>query len=438
MEKRYLTVTALNRYIKAKIDQDNQLQHILIKGEISNFKHHSSGHLYFTLKDENSRINAVMFSSKAKNLAFVVENGMKVLVEGSVSVYDIAGTYQIYVNSLEQDGIGNLFLQFEKLKKQLAKEGLFEDTHKMEIPRFPSKIAVLSAYPSAALMDILRTIRLRFPVVRVVVFPIPVQGKEAYKEMIRTLQYVDEMHFSTILLARGGGSLEDLWNFNEEALARTVYSCKTPIISGVGHEVDFTICDFVADYRAATPTAAAIKATPDILELRQNVNNVDYTLQSLMQQKLAICKEQLERRASFYLFKNPDKLFEDRRMLLAYKQDQLASAYNTYLKVKKQSYETLGQTFRHQIQIFSLQQNNILENMKKELEKSFQLKIKRNEEKFYFLISKLNTLSPLKTLERGYAIVLKEDTTICSKEMLQSGDRVKIKLKDGQVDAIIE
>lgn len=438
MEKRYLTVSALNKYLKAKIDQDSQLQHILIKGEISNFKHHSSGHLYFTLKDETSRINAVMFASRASKVAFVVENGMKVLVEGSVSVYDVAGTYQIYVDTLEQDGIGNLFLQFEKLKKDLSKEGLFDELHKKRIPKFPSKIAVLSAHPSAALMDIIRTIRLRFPVVRVVVFPIPVQGKEAYKEIIKTLEYVDQLHFSSIIIARGGGSLEDLWNFNEEALARAIYQCQTPIISGVGHEVDFTICDFVADLRAATPTAAAIQATPDLIELRQTVANIDYTLQSHIKQKVSIGKEKIERIQSFYLFKTPEKLFENKRMQLLHSQDQLLQNFNQSFKDNKQRQIYLEQKFRHQLDLFTLQQNNRLETIKKQLDQSIHLKIKHYDEKFYFMISRLNTLSPLKTLERGYAIVTKNKETVHTKEMLQSGDEINIRLKDGHVKAIIE
>ena len=283
MEKRYLTVSALNRYLKAKIDSDSQLQRILIKGEVSNFKHHSSGHFYFTLKDEHSRINAVMFSSKASKVPFDLTNGMKVLVQASVSVYDVAGTYQLYVDTVEQDGLGNLFLKYEQLKKQLASEGLFNPENKLVIPKFPSKIAVLSAYPSAALADIIRTIHLRFPVVRVIVFPIPVQGKDAYLEIIRTLRYVDTLGFSEIIIARGGGSLEDLWNFNEEGLARAIYQCKPPIISGVGHEVDFTICDFVEDYRAATPKDAAIKASTELFELRQAVDNIKYTLNTMLE-----------------------------------------------------------------------------------------------------------------------------------------------------------
>lgn len=438
MEKRYLTVSALNKYIKTKIDQDNQLQRIFIKGEISNCKHHSSGHLYFTLKDENSRINAVMFASKAKNIPFTLEDGMKVLMEGSISVYDIAGTYQIYVNTMEQDGIGNLFLQFEKLKKQLLEQGLFDPKTKKTPPHYPSKIAVLSAHPSAALMDIIQTISVRFPVARVVIFPIPVQGKEAYKEIIKTLQYVDEMHFSSIIIARGGGSLEDLWNFNEEALARCIFSCKTPIISGVGHEVDYTICDFVADRRAVTPTAAAIAATPDILELKQNVSNLEYTLHGLIKQQIAINKQRLLTVSNFYIFKNSNKLTDDKRMQVINYHQQLVHTFNDKVRMTKNVYEHNNQKFMHQVEVFTIQQTNALEMMKRALEQSFHLKVKRQQEKFYFLIARLNSVSPIKTLERGYAIVLKNKEAITSKSKLQSGDTITIKLKDGNVDATVK
>ena len=401
MEKRYLTVSALNRYLKAKIDSDSQLQRILIKGEVSNFKHHSSGHFYFTLKDEHSRINAVMFSSKASKVPFDLTNGMKVLVQASVSVYDVAGTYQLYVDTIEQDGLGNLFLKYEQLKKQLASEGLFNPENKLVIPKFPSKIAVLSAYPSAALADIIRTIHLRFPVVRVIVFPIPVQGKDAYLEIIRTLRYVDTLGFSEIIIARGGGSLEDLWNFNEEGLARAIYQCKTPIISGVGHEVDFTICDFVADYRAATPTAAAIKATPDLFELQQAVDNIKYTLNNLMKH-------------------------------------QLNNVFNHDLIEKQNKASNLIQTFNHQANLFTLNQRNRLDTINRTMSLEIKRKLQHNQEKFYYSLSKLNTLSPLKTLERGYAIVLKEDHVISSVDDLNSGDKIELKLHNGIKKAIIE
>ena len=438
MEKKYLTVSALNRYLKAKIDADTQLQKILIKGEVSNFKHHSSGHLYFTLKDEHSRINAVMFSSKAKKMLFELENGMKVLVQASVSVYDVAGTYQLYVDSIEQDGLGNLFLQYEQLKKQLSSEGLFDQSKKCIIPKFPSKIAVLSAYPSAALADVVRTINLRFPVVRVIAFPIPVQGKDAYIHIIRALNYVDTLGFSTIIIARGGGSLEDLWNFNEEGLARAIYNCKTPIISGVGHEVDYTICDFVADYRAATPTAAAIKATPDLIELQQNVSNIHYKLNTLMKQKVSLNKQLLTKINSFYLFKNPEKLFEDKKARVDYLYDHLNNVFTYNLSNQSNRAKQLMQTFNHQANLFTISQRNNLSLINQSIEQLMKQKMKYEQEKFYYLVSKLNTLSPLNTLERGYAIILKNEKVVSLTKELKSGDKVEIKMKDGSQKAIIE
>lgn len=438
MEKRYLTVSALNRYLKAKIDSDEQLQKILIKGEVSNFKHHSSGHLYFTLKDETSRINAVMFASKARKLPFELENGMKVLIQASVSVYDVAGTYQLYVDNIEQDGLGNLYLRYEQLKKALALEGLFDQEHKQEIPKFPSKIAVLSAYPSAALADIVRTIKLRFPVVRVIVFPIPVQGKGAYLHIINTLNYVDSLGFNTIIIARGGGSLEDLWNFNEEALARAIYNCKTPIISGVGHEIDYTICDFVADCRCATPTAAGIKATPDLVELKQNVNNINYTLNTLMKQKITLNKQMLNKLNSFYLFKNPNKLFEDKKVKIDYLSERLKDIFTYNLNLQSNNAKNLIQTFNHQANLFTLEQKNHLNLINQTMEQLMKQKIKYEKEKLYYTLSKLNTLSPLKVLERGYAIVLKEDNVVLTVNELKTGDKIKIKMKDGSKNAIIE
>ena len=438
MERKYLTVTALNRYLKAKIDADSQLQKIYIMGEISNFKHHSSGHLYFTLKDENSRVNAVMFSSKARKLPFEPANGMKVFIQASVSIYDVAGTYQLYVDKMEQDGLGNLFLRYEQLKKQLAGEGLFSPENKKQIPKFPSRIAVLSGYPSAALADVVRTIKLRFPVVRIVAFPIPVQGKDAYIKICRMLKYVDSLNFNTIIIARGGGSLEELWNFNEELLARAIFECKTPIISGVGHEVDFTICDFVADYRAATPTAAAIKATPDLMELKQNVANVEYTLSTLMKQKINIYKENCNRLSSFYLFKNPNKLYEDKKAKVDYLYDKLCYAFNDNLNSQKNKTTNLIQVFNHQTNLFLTNQKNQLKVIDHTMNMEIKRKLQINQEKYRFLISKLNTLSPLKTLGRGYAIVLKNEQVVASSNSLSSGDEIEIKMKDGSKKAVIK
>ncbi|WP_294579195.1 exodeoxyribonuclease VII large subunit [uncultured Thomasclavelia sp.] len=438
MESRYLTVSALNRYLKVKIDSDSQLQHIYIKGEISNFKHHRSGHLYFTLKDEHSRVSAVMFASKAKKLVFEPSDGMNVLIRASVSVYDVAGTYQLYVDSMEQDGLGALFLRYEQLKKDLATKGLFAPDKKKPIPKYPSKIAILSGNPSAALADVVRTIKLRFPVVRIIAFPIPVQGKNAYHEICRTLKFVDSLHFDTIIIARGGGSIEELWNFNEEKLAYTIYSCQTPIISGVGHETDFTICDFVADFRAITPTAAAIKATPDINELQQNVANVRYTLNNLMKQKLDLAKENYNRLSSFYLLKNPNKLYEDKQARIDYLYDRLNHSFQTNLKEKVNRTNSLIQTFNHQTKLFINNQRNYLNTINYMANTAIKRKLQTNQEKYHFLLSKLNTLSPLKTLERGYAIVLKENQVISSANDLSSGDEIDVKMQDGIKKAIIK
>lgn len=438
MDKRYLTVSSLNKYIKAKIDNDFQLQTIFIKGEISNLKKHSSGHVYFTLKDDQSRINAVMFSTKAKKVNFDVKDGDKVLIEATVSVYLVTGVYQLYVNTMELDGIGNLFLKFEQLKKQLAKEGLFDDAHKKNIPQYPVKIAVLTAYPSAALMDIMRTLKIRFPVARVVIFPIPVQGKDAYLKIVDNLKFVDSLNFNTIILARGGGSIEDLWNFNEELLARTIYECQTPIISGVGHEVDFTICDFVSDYRAATPTAAAIKATPDLNEMMTNLNIQQSLLITNIKHKIENYKSNLDYLQSFYLFKNPEKLYVDHLQQMTYLQDKMHYALLNQLHRKKSQYMNINFILSSKKKLFINNLNHKIENNILLLEKNFKNKIKQNQDKFYYIISQLNALSPLKTLERGYAIVYKDNKNITNISDIKKNDQIEVRLKDGSFKAIVK
>lgn len=437
MDKRYLTVSALNKYIKAKIDSDIQLQSILIKGEISNLKKHSSHHIYFTLKDDTSRISAVMFASQAKKLNFDVKDGDKVLIEANVSVYLVTGSYQLYVNKMEPDGIGNLFLQFEKLKKKLAAEGLFQPQYKKQIPQYPTKLAVLTAYPSAALMDIVKTVKMRFPITRIIIFPIPVQGKDAYLKIIDTLKFVDTLHFNTIIIARGGGSLEDLWNFNEEKLARTIFQCQTPIISGVGHEVDFTICDFVSDYRAATPTAAATKATPDINEMMAGLNIQKSLLITNMKHKLKNEHRLVDKLQSFYLFKNPEKLYSDQLQRHSFLQEKMQMAFVNKLKHKKNMYQNYSYILSSKNKLFISQLNNQIENDRLQLKHHFQKLIHDQHEKLQNLIIQLDTLSPLKTLERGYAVVYKKNKNITSINDIYINDEISVTLKDGQFSAII-
>ena len=273
MEDKYLSVTALTRYIKYKLDNDKNLQEVYLRGEISNFKAHTRGHYYFTIKDENSRINAIMFSFNASKLKFIPEDGMKVLVKGKISVFESTGNYQIYVSNMLEDGVGNLHIAFEQLKKKLGDEGLFDLKYKKEIPKIPMKVGIITASTGAAVKDILSTIKRRFPICKTILFPCLVQGELAKDDIVKKLDIADNYGLDVIILGRGGGSIEDLWPFNEEVVARKVFACKTPIISGVGHQIDFTICDFVADKRAETPTGAAERAVPMLSDLLLEIDN---------------------------------------------------------------------------------------------------------------------------------------------------------------------
>lgn len=438
MDKKYLTVSALNRYIKAKFSQDHQLQTVFLKAEISNFKHHRSGHLYFTLKDDKSRINAVMFSSKAATLHFEPQDGIKVIVEASVGVYEAAGSYQLYVDKMQQDGLGDLFLKYEKLKKVLENEGLFSQEHKKAIPAFPTKIGILTSYPSAALMDIVRTIKLRFPVVQIYIFPVPVQGKEAFLQIIDTLQYVDSLQLSTIILARGGGSIEDLWNFNEERLARAIYSASTPIISGVGHEIDFTIADFVADYRAATPTAAAIKATPDIKELKRA--NLEYInqLNRLIKVKIDQKTEELKRIKETYLFKNPEKLFYEHNNRLVYLSDNLYHNMTGRLTKLSNQYKILNQKIEHSAELFVYKNVSLINNLNDLMTRNMQQKLLNKQTNLKNTISNLNNLSPLKVLSRGYTLVEKNNQIQKDISLINEGDDIIVRFEKGELEAVVE
>ena len=416
MDKKYISVLTLNQYIKAKLSDDGSLQSIYIKGEISNYRPHQSGHIYFTLKDEKSRIQAVMFSSHARNLDFRIENGMQVLIEGYVSVYETTGQYQLYIRSMEQDGIGQLFLKYEKLKNKLSNEGLFDEKYKKAIPAFPKTIAVLSAKGGAALRDVCRTIQLRFPFVRVIVFPIPVQGVNAYKEIVYTLNKIDSIGFDCIILARGGGSIEDLWNFNEEELARCIFDLKTPLISGVGHETDFTICDFVADHRAATPTAAAIKATPDQNELKKYNDYLCKQLVNRYDKYIQFKTFRLESLKQSYMMSNPEHLYANEILRLTQCQNQLSQ----YMKM------------------FYLKEHNNLYNKTDSLHKIYQTYLNQKRSNFNNIITRIDDLSPLKIMSRGYSLVKKDGKIVKSTNHLQTGDFVEIMFEDGKKDAQIK
>ncbi len=393
-EKMAVTVSDLNTYIKNKIANDEALNAVVVKGEISNFKAHYTGHYYFTLKDDKSLIKCIMFKTYAQNLKFIPKDGMKIIVFGGVSVFERDGIYQIYVKAMEQSGLGDLYEAYEKLKASLEEEGLFNETHKKKIPINPKIIGVLSSQTGAVIRDIINVSTRRNPNCYIRLLPVPVQGSGASKEIANAIKIMNEKQLAdVIILARGGGSLEDLWPFNEEIVARAIYDSKIPIISAVGHETDFTIADFVADLRAPTPSAAAEIANPDIYELKN---------------KIAVARERT-------------------RQALNKKMELLRLKYNNIMKSK---------VFLDPLRVIN--DNYLrLDNNVKEITNIIKLKQKDSEKKFGLIVSKLDALSPLKTLSRGYAIIEKENNIVKSYNDLKDGDIVKLILTDGKKDAKI-
>ena len=341
----YLSVSTLTKYIKYKFDQDPHLQSVLIKGELSNFKRHSSGHLYFNVKDQNSVISAMMFKGNAAKINFDPKEGDEVLIEARVSVYERRGNYQIYVNKMQLDGIGNLYQRLEELKKKLTKEGLFDQQYKKSIPKYPKKIAILTASTGAAIRDIQTTIESRYPLVEKIPISTLVQGTQAKQDIIEKIRYADSLNVDTIIVGRGGGSIEDLWNFNEEEVVRAIYNCQTPIISAVGHETDFTLSDFAADIRAATPTQAAVIATPDQYDLMQQIKQQQFTLTRYIRQRIEQHRKQLQHISSYYKFKQPSLLYDQQIQRRDDLEKQLNLKIITKLKEQKQNLQIIQQRF---------------------------------------------------------------------------------------------
>ena len=345
MNNNYITVAALTRYIKYKLDNDSNLQDVYIKGEISNFKHHTRGHFYFTIKDEESRINAIMFASNTKNINFEPQDGMKVLVKGRISVFESTGNYQIYVTEMQEDGIGNLYALYEKLKQKLSNEGLFDESHKKPIPKIPKKIGVVTAKTGAAIKDIISTINRRYPLCEVILFPSLVQGIEAKDDIVKNIKLADSYNLDTIIVGRGGGSIEDLWAFNEEVVARAIYDCKTPIISAVGHEIDFTISDFVSDLRAATPTGAAEIAVPSKIELKKMINQYKIRLSKNILTKVENNKSYLKKVLDSYILKSPMNIYEVKEEKLSNYIERLKNVCFNIINSNKIKYENVINSF---------------------------------------------------------------------------------------------
>jgi len=389
MKYNAVTVTQLNKYIKDRFEEDENLNAILVKGEISNFKNHYTGHLYFTLKDENSLIKCIMFKSYAEKLAFKPKDGMKVMVFGTVSVFERDGVYQIYAKSLLEDGMGDLHEQFEQLKAKLEKEGLFDEKHKKSIPLYPKVVGVLTSQTGAVIRDIINVSTRRNPNVYIRLLPVPVQGPGAAEQIAEKIKMMNEQKLAdVIIVGRGGGSLEDLWPFNKEIVARAIYESELPVISAVGHETDFTIADFVADLRAPTPSAAAELAVPDVYDLEQKITNYKNRCRISLKKQIELMRLKFEKCMKSRVLAEPMRKIRD-----------MDIALDSYVQR--------------------------LENSAKSVQKE-----KRTQ--YIEIVAKLDTLSPLKTLTRGYVLTEKDGVLVKSAKDLKENDKVKLRFHDGE------
>ena len=427
-----VSVSRLVNYLKRKLEIDVKLQNINVTGEISNFRKDKSNHFYFTLKDEYSRINCIMFSSNANKLNILPKDGDKVVVFAKVTVYEKSGDFQLIVNSILNDGKGNLYQEFLKLKDKLYKQGLFDAEHKLRINKYPNKIAIIVAKPSAAYEDIIKTLSTRWPLATLYILPTLVQGVKASQMIIDNLLKADSLDVDTIILARGGGSIEDLWAFNDETLAHVIYNLKTPIISGIGHESDFTIADFVVDRREATPTAAASFVSYDINEIILNKSRIDYNLNNMINNKLKYKIEQLEQINNSIVFKNPQYIFNSRFVkIVQYKQyiinylNNLKEYHNVIINnINKQNIVIQNRIDNYQMTTINNRNNiiNIIENNSE-----------INKNKLFNYINLLDAYSPLKILLRGYNLTLKDNKIIKNAHDIAINDLINIKFHDGDI-----
>ncbi len=386
-----MSVTQLNTYVRCIMEEDVVLKSVFVAGEISNFKnHYKTGHFYFTLKDENAAVKAVMFRTYSSRLRFTPEDGMRVICRARASVYERDGAYQLYVEDMQPDGSGSLSLAFEQLKRKLFAEGLFDEKHKKPIPKYPETIAVVTSPTGAALQDILNILSRRWPIAHVVVVPSGVQGEGAEKQLVLGIKKADTLGADTIIIGRGGGSAEDLWCFNSEALARAIFDCKTPVISAVGHETDFTICDFAADLRAPTPSAAAENASPESLMTAGIVRGFEQRLKDGLCSSLREREMTLERLENSPFLKDPKRIFEQKEMYFDALTDRLSSAGKLFLTEKTGNFDRL--------------------------------------------CTKLNAFSPLAVLSRGYSIATVKGKAVKTVAQLKKAGEFDLRLSDGTVN----
>ena len=432
MNEEYVTVSALTKYIKYKFDKDPHLGRVYLTGEISNFRLRPT-HQYFSLKDENAIISATMFQSAFKKIQFRPEEGMKVLVIGKVSVFEKSGQYQINIEHMEPDGVGALYLAYEQLKKKLEAEGLFS-LPKKPIPQFPKKIAILTSESGAVIQDIQTTVARRFPIVQLVLYPTVVQGVHAVNSILKNLDLVEQEDYDVVIIGRGGGSIEDLWAFNEEPVVRRVAELSIPVISSVGHETDTTLIDFVSDMRAATPTAAAEIATPVLMEIHQQLRNLQTRLEQALSRQLQIKRERMQALANASIFQNPERIYQ------VYQQrvDQLEMRLQQMMQQSVQQKRQQLLKNQHRLELGSPSrrvqtEKQALQYLAKRLEQAQGQLMKDKKQQFQRAIQQLDLLSPLKIMNRGYGILQQEETIIKSVDQLEVEQELTIQLVDGTV-----
>ena len=432
MNEEYVTVSALTKYIKYKFDKDPHLGRVYLTGEISNFRLRPT-HQYFSLKDENAIISATMFQSAFKKIQFRPEEGMKVLVIGKVSVFEKSGQYQINIEHMEPDGVGALYLAYEQLKKKLEAEGLFS-LPKKPIPQFPKKIAILTSESGAVIQDIQTTVARRFPIVQLVLYPTVVQGVHAVNSILKNLDLVEKEDYDVVIIGRGGGSIEDLWAFNEEPVVRRVAELSIPVISSVGHETDTTLIDFVSDMRAATPTAAAEIATPVLMEIHQQLRNLQTRLEQALTRQLQIKRERMQALANASIFQNPERIYQ----IYQQRVDQLEMRLQQMMQQSVQQKRQQLLKNQHRLELGSPSrrvqtEKQALQYLAKRLEQAQIQLMKDKKQQFQRAIQQLDLLSPLKIMNRGYGILQQEETIIKSVEQLEVNQELTIQLVDGTV-----
>lgn len=432
-----MKVSALVRFLKSKLDNDGYLQRILVSGEISNFVNHRSGHWYFTLKDEQSRLSCVMFSSNASRCNFIPKDGDKVIVQVNTSIFETSGQLQLYCTAMKQDGLGDLHIQFELLKKKLLDEGYFDENHKKAIPLYPMKIGVITGRNTAAREDVISTLKRRWPLAKVIERHTLVQGDNASIQIIKALEELDKESLDVLLLVRGGGSLEDLWAFNDENLAICIYNLNTPIITGVGHEIDYTIVDFVSDKRAPTPTGAAELTTPNLEEVKQNISLIRQTILQRCTRIMQLSRSELNRVTTHPIFKSPEILTQQKKLQIDYMNSKLYIV-KTNIQTNKILQQRLNQRFNQAFSKIVYEYRHTIQDSNQKLNHLVENHLKSSKEQLGKKIGLLDAYSPLNVLKRGYAVSYYNDRIVNSITQIHKNDELKIRYSDGEVLATVK